>query len=161
MMMAFTSPLLAGGGGGTTTGAFNFTYNVGSVLTYHAYGLVCQVGAVSPRPSGTVVLGNWWVKDLGPVSGSKTISCPKPVVPKGTTSSVLGVLFFASYKDIGGQPFTHPVVDVQIYNSKWYNGNASIVVIEPDNSSLTLYFAAPFSPFAWDLSPYVWDSPPL
>lgn len=161
IVMALTSPLLAGGGGTTTTtGAFNFTGNVGTVLTYHAYGFVCQVGSMK-QPSGTLRLGNWYVKDLGPVSGTKTISCPKPTVPKGTTSSVLGVLFYASSKDIGGQPFTHPVVDVQIYDSRWYNGNASIQVIEPDGSGLSLYFAAPFSPFAWDLRPYIWDSPPL
>jgi hypothetical protein len=147
------------------TGAFTFTYNVGTVLNYHAYGLVCQVGAVSPRPSGTLVLGNWWVKDLGRVTGTGTVSCPKPVVPKGQTSSVLGILFFANANDIGGQPFTNPVVDVQIFTPKWYNGFASIEVIPPpdndaDDAGIQLYWGMPFMPFAWDLSAYVWNVEP-
>jgi hypothetical protein len=177
LMMALTLSVQAGGktGGGTPppppppppppTGAFTFTYNVGTVANYHVYGLACQVGTVSPRPAGTLVLGNWWVWDLGPVSGTGIVSAPKPVVGKGQTSSVLGVLFFADASDIGGQAFAYPVVDVQIYNPKWYNGYASIQVIPPidgdaDDSGIQLYYGKPFTPFSWDLSAYVWNVEP-
>jgi len=165
-MLAFTSVVQAGKTPTpTTTGAFTFTYNVGTVVNYHVYGFVCQVGAVSPRPAGTLVLGNWWVKDLGPVTGTGTVTCPKPVVPKGQTSSVLGILLFANAADIGGQAFINPVVDVQIFTPKWYNGYASITVIPPvdndaDDSGITLYWGVPFTPFAWDISADVWNVEP-
>jgi hypothetical protein len=151
--------------GGTTLGAFTFNYNVGTVLNYHVYGLVCQVGAVSPRPSGTVVLGNWWVKDLGAVSGSGSVVCPKPVVPKGGSSSVLGALYFANKADLGGQAFVNPVVNVQIFTPNWYNGYASIEVIPPpdndaDDSGIQLYWGVPFNPFSWDISADVWNVEP-
>jgi hypothetical protein len=162
-MLTFTSVVQAGKTPTTTTtGAFTFSYDVGAVAHYHAYGFVCQVGAVSPRPAGTLVLGNWWVKDLGPVIGAGTVTCPKPVVPKGQTSSVLGILLFANSADIGGQGFISPVVDVQIFAPKWYNGYASISVIPPvdndpsNDSGIQLYWGLPFKPFAWDLSDYVW-----
>jgi hypothetical protein len=175
LMMALAFSVQAGktsGGGGTPppppptpTGAFTFTYNVGAVANYHVYGLACQVGTVSPRPAGTLVLGNWWVWDLGPVTGTGTVACPRPVVGKGQTSSVLGVLFFADASDIGGQAFAYPVVDVQIFTSKWYNGYASIQVITPadndsDDSGIQLYWGKPFTPFSWDLSAYVWNVEP-
>jgi hypothetical protein len=173
LMMASTFAVQAGkpsgGGGGTppppTSGAFSFKYNVGTVLNYHAYGFACQVGAVKPQPSGTQVLGNWWVWDLGPVTGVGIVTCPKPVAIKGQTSSVLGVLFFANEQDLGGQPFVNPVVDVQIFTPKWYNGYASIEVMPPvdndsDDKGIQLYYGLPFSPFAWDLSPYVWNVEP-
>jgi len=172
-MMAFTFIVQAGktgsGGGGSTGGgsmggAFTFTYNVGTtVANYHVYGLACQVGAVSPRPAGTLVLGNWWVWDLGRVTGTGTVTCPKPVATKG--SSVLGVLLFANAADLGGQAFVDPVVDVQIFAPKWYNGYASIQVITPvdndaDDSGIQLYWGLPFTPFAWDISAYVWNVEP-
>lgn len=162
-MMAFTPLVHAGkssGGTTTTTGAFNFTYNMGTVMNYHVYGIACQVGTVSPQPKGTVTLGTWWVWDLGRATGVGTVSCPKPIVPKGTQSSVLGILLFANVNDIGGQPLLFPAVDVQIFNSKWYNGYASIEVMEPNGSGLQLYWGPPFTPFSWDLSPYVYDVVP-
>src|SRR5258708_39984594 len=109
--MAFTFAVQAGksGGGTTTTGGFTFSYNVGAVATSHAYGVACQVGYVSPQPKGTIVLENYWVWDLGPVTGTGKVTCPKPVVPKGQSSSVLGILLFANAADIGGQPITNPV----------------------------------------------------
>jgi hypothetical protein len=73
------------------------------------------------------------------VSGVGTVTCPKPVVSKGQTSSVLGILFFANAADIGGQPFTNPVVDVQIFTPKWNNGYASAYV--------------------WNTEPSTWYSP--
>ena len=147
------------------SGAFTFGYNVGTAANYHAYGFACQVGAVKPKPAGTVVLGNWWVWDLGPVTGAGTVNCPKPVVLKGQTSSVLGILFFANASDVGGQPFSNPVVDVQIFTPKWYNGYASIEVMPPpdndsDDSGIQLYWGVPFNPFVWDLSAYVWNVEP-
>jgi hypothetical protein len=156
------------GGGGTPpppSGAFTFTYNVGTVANYHAYGLACQVGSVRSKPAGTVMLGNWWVWDLGPVSGIGSVACPRPVSIKGVTSSVLGVLFFACTSDVGGQKFLDPVVDVQIFAPGWYNGYASIEVITPadtdsDDSGIQLYWGVPFSPFAWNLSAYVWNVEP-
>ena len=169
LMMALTVSVQAGRTGGGTppppSGAFTFTYNVGTVANYHVYGLACQVGAVSTRPSGTVVLGKWWVWDLGPVSGVGTVGCPAPVVPKGQTSSILGALFFADAADVGGQAFVYPVVDVQIYTPKWYNGYASIQVITPvdgdaDDSGIQLYWGLPFMPFKWDISAYVWNTEP-
>jgi hypothetical protein len=156
----------SGGPTGGTTGAFTFTYNVGTtVANYHVYGFVCQVGAVKPQPAGTVALGNWWVKDLGPVSGIGTVVCPKPVVPKGQTSSVLGILFFANKADLGGQAFTNPVIDVQIFAPRWYNGYASIEVLPPpdgdaDDSGIQLYWGPPLNQFSWDLSSYVWNVEP-
>ena len=166
LMMALTFSVQAGktsgGSGGTTTsGAFNFTYHVGTVANYHAYGLACQVGAVRTRPAGTLVLGNWWVWDLGPVTGTGTVTCPKPVV----TGSAVGVLFFADASDIGGQAFLYPVVDVQIFTPKWYSGYASIEVITPadgdsDDSGIQLYWGVPFTPFAWDISADVWNTEP-
>ena len=168
LMIAFASPLLAGSSGGsttTTTGAFSFTYHVGTVTNYHVYGVACQVGAISPRPANTVVLGNWWVWDLGKVSGTGTVSCPKPVTPKGVVSSVLGILLFADAADVGGQAYKTPVIDVQIFNAKWYNGYASVQVIPPvdgdaDDTGIQLYWGKPFTPFAWDISAYVWNSEP-
>ena len=152
-MMALNLSALAGG---TTPSGFTFTYNVGTVTNYHAYAVVSQVGS-GTQPRGTVVLGNWWVKDLGKAVGSATVTCPPPVTPKGTTSSVLGILLLANASDVGGKPYTHPVVDVQIFTPKWYSGNASIQIIQPGtDTGLQLYFAAPFTPFAWDLRPYVW-----
>jgi len=153
-------------GGTTTTGAFTFNYNVGTtVQNYHAYGFACQVGAVSTRPSGTVVLGNCWVWDLGRVTGIGTATCPKPVAIKGQTSSILGALYFADAGDVGGQAFVKPVTEVEIFTSSWYNGYASIQVIPPvdgdaDDSGIQLYWGHPFTPFAWDLSAYVWDVEP-
>jgi hypothetical protein len=169
MTMALTFMAQAGksgGGGTTTTGAFTFNYNVGTVVNnYHVYAMVCQVGAVSPRPAGTLVLENWWVRDLGHVTGAGQVGCPAPVVPKGKTSNVLGVLFFADAGDIGGQPIVKPVVDVQIYQPKWYSGYASVQVITPidgdaDDAGIQLYWGPRFTPFAWDLSAYVWDVEP-
>jgi hypothetical protein len=172
LMMALTFSVQAGktsGGGGTPpppppSGAFTFTYHVGTVANYHAYGLACQVGALKSRPSGTLVLGKWWVWDLGPVTGMGTLSCPRPLATSGT-ASVLGVLFFADASDLGGQAFAYPVVDVQIYNPRWYNGYASIEVITPadndsDDTGIQLYWGAPFTPFAWDISAYVWNVEP-
>src|SRR5207245_1338453 len=109
----------------------------------------CQVGYVSPQPAGTIVLENWWVWDLGPVTGTGTVTCPKPVTPKGQTATVLGILLFANADDVGGQPITNPVVDVQIFTSKLYNGNASIAVVPPVGSGIQLYWGKPFQPFAW------------
>lgn len=149
----------------TIQGAFTFSYNVGAVANYHVYGYACQVGAVKPQPAGTVVLGNWWVWDLGAATGVGNVICPKPVVPKGQTSSVLGILFFANAADIGGHPFVNPVIDVQIFTPKWYNGYASIEVMPPpdndsDDSGIQLYWGLPFHPFSWDLSAYVWNVEP-
>ena len=153
------------GGGSTLTTAFSFTYNVGTVTNYHAYGVAAQVGYVSPQPAGTITLENFWVWDLGPVDGSGTVNCPKPVVAKGGTSGVLGILLFANASDVGGQPITCPVVDVQIFTPRLYNGYASIEVITPkdgdaDDIGIQLYYNVPFTPFAWDISPYVWNVEP-
>jgi hypothetical protein len=173
LMMALALSAQAGktGGGGTPppppppSGVFVFSYNVGTVGNYHVYAYACQVSAVSSRPSGTVRLGNWWVKDLGPVTGSGTVGCPAPLTVKGQVNSVLGVLFFANASDVGGQAFLHPVVDVQIYTAKYYSGDASIEVITPndgdaDDVGIQLYLGAPFTPFSWDISAYVWDVEP-
>jgi hypothetical protein len=154
VMMAFTSSVLAGGT--TTSSGFTFSYKLGTVTNYHAYAVVCQVGTTT-QPRGTVMLGSWWVKDLGKTAASGTVTCPPPVTPKGTSPSVLGILLFANAVDVGGQPYTHPVVDVQIFTAKWYNGYASIQVIQPvTDTGLQLYWGPPFSPFSWDLSPDVW-----
>jgi hypothetical protein len=100
------------------------------------------------------------VWDLGSVTGTGTVNCPKPITPKGQPASDLGILFFADASDVGGDGrnavFTHPVGDVQIYTPKWYNGNAFVGIIEPDGSGLTLYYGPPFLPFYWDLSPYLY-----
>src|SRR5215472_9444152 len=61
-MMAFTFSTLAGG---STPSGFTFSYKLGTVATnYHIYAVVSQVGS-GTQPKGTVVLDNWWVKDLG------------------------------------------------------------------------------------------------
>ena len=166
LMMALTFSVQAGktsgGSGGTTTsGAFTFTYNVGTVANYHAYGLACQVGAVKTRPSGTVVLGKWWVWDLGPVTGAGTVTCPKPLL----ATSVIGALYFADSSDLGGHAFLYPVVNVEIFTPKYYSGYASIEVITPadgdaDDVGIQLYWGLPFSPFAWDISADVWNVEP-
>lgn len=169
LLMAFTLTVHAGkttsGSGSGSTGTFTFTYNVGTVANYHVYGVACQVGAVSPQPAGTVVLGRWWVWDLGPVTGIGTVACPKPITPKGQTASELGILLFADASDRGGQPFLNPVVDVQIFMPKWYSGYASIEVIPPvdgdaDDSGIQLYWGLPFTPFSWDISAYLWNVEP-
>jgi hypothetical protein len=156
----------SGGGGTTSSGPFSFTYNVGTTVTnYHVFGLACQVAAVRSRPAGTLQLGQWYVWDLGRVTGSGKVSCPSPMSIKGQTTSVLGILFFADDKDLGGQAFRKPVVDVQIFTPSWYSGYASIEVMPPsdgdaDDSGIQLYWGAPFSPFAWDISADVWDVEP-
>ena len=164
LMTALTFSAQAGKGstgGGGTTGAFTFTYNVGAEANYHVYALAAPVGSVKSRPSGTVRLGNWWVKDLGAAIGTGTVSCPKPLV----STSVIGALYFADTLDIGGQAFLHPVVNVQIFASSWYNGYASIQVIVPidgdaDDGGIQLYWGPRLSPFAWDISADVWDVEP-
>ena len=150
-----------GGGTGGTTGAFSFTYNMGTEANYHVYALAAPVSSVKTRPTGTLRLGNWWVKDLGPAIGTGTVSCPKPLV----STSVIGALYFADTLDIGGQAFLHPVVNVQIFTSSWYNGYASIQVIVPadgdgDDGGIQLYWGPRFTPFAADISADVWDVEP-
>jgi hypothetical protein len=145
------------GGGTTLTTVFSFNYNVGTVTNCHAYGVAAQVGYVSPQPAGTITLENFWVWDLGPVHGSGTVNCPKPVVATGGTSGVLGILLFANKNDVGGQPSTHNIVDVQIFTPKVYSGYASISVVPPTGSGTQLYWGKPYSPFSRDLSAYVSD----
>jgi hypothetical protein len=169
LMVALTFSVHAGGktGGTTTTtsSGFTFSYKLGTVVTnYHIYAVVSQVGS-GTQPKGTVVLDNWWVKDLGKAAASGTVTCPPPVTPKGTSPSVLGILLFANAKDVGGQPYTNPVIDVQIFTPKWYNGYASIQCMPPidgdaDDSGIQIYWGAPFSPFQADLSAYVWNVEP-
>ena len=155
-----------GGGGGTPSGTFTFGYNIGTTVTnYHVFALACQVTAVKSRPSGTVQLGQWYVWDLGHVTGVGKVSCPAPMALRNVTSSVLGVLFFADDHDLGGQAFRKPVVDVQIFTPSWYNGYASIEAIMPidgdsDDSGIQLYWGPPYSPFAEDISAAVWDVEP-
>ena len=166
MALAFSVQAGKTGGGGTPPpppplGAFTFTYHVGTVANYHAYGLACQVSAVAKRPSGTVRLGNWYVWDLGPVTGIGTVTCPKPLL----ATSVVGALYFADASDLGGQAFAYPVVNVEIFTPKYYSGFASIEVIPPvdgdsDDSGIQLYWGVPFSPFAWDISADVWNVEP-
>jgi hypothetical protein len=153
------------GGGTTLTTVFSFTYNVGTVTNYHAYGVAAQVGYVSPQPAGTITLENFWVWDLGPVHGSGTVNCPRPVVATGGTSGVLGILLFANASDVGGQPIKCPVVDVQIFTPKLYNGYASIVCAPPidndaDDKGITIYWGPPKKPFSRDISAYVWNVEP-
>ena len=153
LMMALTPLVHAGGssGGTTTTGGFSFQYTVGSVPNEHVYAFVAQVGAVA-QPKGTVRLGNWYVKDLGAVSGTGTVSCPAPLAIKGQTASCLGILIFANKADVGGQPFVYNSVQVEIFTPKWYNGYASISVAYPDGTSNQLYWGLPFKPFAYNLT---------
>jgi hypothetical protein len=155
LMMALTPMVHAGGGGSTgTTGAFTFQYTVSTAPNYHVYGFVAQVGAIA-QPKGTVRLGNWYVKDLGAVMGTGTVSCPAPLAIKGVTASCLGILVFANTADVGGQAFLYNSVQVEIFTAKWNNGDASIEVLYPNNTYTQLYMNAPFKPFAWDLSPYL------
>jgi hypothetical protein len=155
-----------GGSGGTTlTTAFSFTYNVGTVTNYHAYGVAAQVGYLKTQPAGTITLENFWVWDLGPVHGSGTVNCPKPVVATGGTAGVLGILLFANASDVGGQAIKCPVVDVQIFTPKLYNGYASLVCAPPidndkDDSGITIYWGPPNKPFSRDISAYVWNVEP-
>src|SRR5258708_40347445 len=129
--MAFTFAVQAGksGGGTTTTGGFTFSYNVGTVANYHAYGVACQVGYVSPQPKGTIVLENYWVWDLGPVTGTGKVACPKPVVPKGQSSSVLGLLLFANAAAIGAHATPHPVVLARVFKPQRHSGDARLAVV--------------------------------
>jgi hypothetical protein len=164
LMMALTPLVHAGktGGGGTTGGttppptaaAFSFQYTVGTVLNFHAYGFAAQVGAIA-QPSGTLRLGNWYVWDLGAVTGTGIVTCPQPLAIKGQTASCLGILVFANKADIGGQAFQYPTAQVEIFTPKWYNGYASISVVEPDGTSNQLYWGLPFKPFAYNLSSYL------
>src|SRR5262249_26771298 len=108
-------------GGTTLTTVFSFNYNVGTVTNYHAYGVAAQVGYVATQPAGTIMLENFWVWDLGPVHGSGTVNCPKPLVTTGGTAGVLGIILFANKNDVGGQPSTHNIIDVQIFTPKVYN----------------------------------------
>ena len=140
-MMALNLSALAGG---TTPSGFTFTYNVGTVTNYHAYAVVSQVGS-GTQPRGTVVLGNWWVKDLGKAVGSATVTCPPPVTPKGTTSSVLGILLLANASDVGGKPYTHPVVDVQIFTVATPASRSFNPALTQD-SNFTLQRPLPLSP---------------
>jgi len=147
--------------------AFTFSYNVGTTVTnYHAYGMACQIVFVTTQPSGTIILGEWYVWDLGKVTGTGTVVCPHLITPRGFPESEPGILFFADARDTGGdgtQIFTHPIADVQIFNKKYYNGYASIEMIEPplfpeldpSYTGLQIYWGPPFTPFYWDLSPYI------
>jgi hypothetical protein len=153
LMMAFTSMVHAGKTGGTTTttGGFTFQYTVDTV-GYHAYGMAGQVGKIT-RPKGTLVLGQWYVWDLGAVSGVGKVTCPKPVTARGVTVSCLGLLFLASTADVGGQAFRYPSAQVEIFTPQYYNGYASIAIVQPDGTGAQLYWGLPFSPFAWDFTP--------
>src|SRR5262249_55471557 len=127
-------------GGTTLTTVFTFNYNVGTVTNCHAYGVAAQVGYVRTQTAGTILLGKFWVWDLGPVHGSGTVNCPKPLVSTGGTAGVLGILLFANASDVGGQPSTRNIVDVQIFTPKVYNGYASIAVVPPTGSGIQLYW---------------------
>ena len=155
-MMALTPLVHAGGssGGTTTSGAFSFQYTVGPVLNEHVYAFAAQVGAIA-QPKGTVRLGQWYVWDLGSVTGSGIVSCPAPIAIKGQTASCLGILVFANKADVGGQAFKYNSVQVEIFTPKWYNGDASIEVVYPNNTSTQLYFGLPFKPFAYNLTGYL------
>ncbi len=163
-------------GGGADAPAFTFTYDIGTAVTnYHAYGYASQIGYVLPQPAGTTNLVNWWVWDLGPVSGTGTVACPKPVQ---SSPDVKGILFFASADDLcevwtnentqeisGPGTNTFPIVQATVFTKKFYNGYASIQVITPkdddaDDVGIQLYWGPPFTPFGWDISPYVWNVEP-
>lgn len=129
--------------------AFTFNYDVGTVQGYHAYAYAA--GVAKPQPAGTVLLLNYWVWDLGPVSGTGTVAVPSPV--RDRNLDIIGAVWFANEVDVGGNPWTHPAIDVRIFTSKWYGGAASI---QDDFTGTDIFFGAPFSPFGWDLTPYVW-----
>src|SRR6266404_932864 len=96
-----TMPVFAGNSGG-----FTFSYNVGTtVANYHAYGVAIQVyphGILQPQPPGTVIFGYWYVWDLGPVSGTGTVTCPQVMTLKGQKAYDEGILYIASANDVGG-----------------------------------------------------------
>ena len=158
-MMAFTSVVHAGKTGGstggtTTSGGFTFQYNVGTALNYHAYGMAGQIGSIS-QPRGTLKLGQWYVWDLGAVTGIGTVTCPQPVAIKGQTATCLGLLIFANKADVGGQAFQYTSAQVEIFTPKWYNGYASIAIVNPDGTGTQLYWGLPLNPFSWDLSSWL------
>src|SRR5689334_19822463 len=158
LMMALTSMVQAGGKPApppppppAPTGVFVFQYTIDAV-GYHAYGMAGQVGKIA-MPKGTVRLGQWYVWDLGPVAGTGTVGCPAPVTAKGVVNSCVGLLFFASTADVGGQAFRYPSAQVEIFTPKYYNGYASIAIVQPDGTGAQLYWGLPFKPFAWDFTP--------
>jgi hypothetical protein len=148
-----TTPVLADKSGG-----FTFSYNVGtSVTNYHAYGVAIQVyphGILQPQPPGTVILGYWYVWDLGPVSGTGTVNCPQVMTLKGERLYDRGILFIASAHDVGGDGstavFTHPVGDIQVIIGK--PDYDYVEIIEPDDTGLQLYYGPAFSPFTGTLA---------
>ena len=94
------------------------------------------------------------VSTVAACGGKSSSTMTIAVVPKGTTSSVLGRLFFADSRDVGRSTFTYTRAEVCIFTSKYYNGNACIEVISGTSDNV-LWYAAPFTPFGWDLSPYL------
>lgn len=154
-----------GGGGGSwpSKTAFTFNYNVGTTATnYHAYGIAGQVGLI-PQPTNTVILVFWYVKDLGPVSGTGSVACPAELLYPST-----GILLFANASDTGGdgtqENYTNPIPMVQVTS-----GTATIQIALPhDNDSddpgvgpyPVPYNGPVFSPFGWDLTQWVWNVEP-
>jgi hypothetical protein len=149
-------------GGASNHGGFTFSYSMGYVTNYHAYGVAALVwngNILYPQPPGTVIVGRWYMWDLGRALGNGTVTCPAPLYPTGKSQSDLGLLFFVADDDVGGDGreaiWTHPVGDVQIFKSTWYNGYASVVIINPDNTGNTLYWGPPPATFYWDFIGYL------
>jgi len=142
-------------GSNPSNSGFTFNYNVGSTVTnYHAYALAIQIGF--PQPANTVPFLNWYVWDLGPVSGSGSVFCPSQIPVKGTAQENKGFLFFADASDTGGQDNIHPVAEATEYVPRVMNGDYIVDIIYSRSSGLILYDGPPFSPFAWDFSAYLW-----
>lgn len=157
LFAALTFSAFAGkptGENGKTGTAFTFNYNIGAVTNYHAYGFVCSAGFVSPQPANTVTLVNWWVTDLGPVSGSGTVACPNALVIRHQNSNVVGMLLFSDADNVAIAPnYITPVAMVILQT----DGNVSIQVADPGGTGPEVFFGPFFSPFGWDLSPYLWN----
>ena len=142
------------GNGPPSGAAFQFTYNIGGEVTnYHVYNMACQVGVIAPQPAGTIILGFWYVYDLGPATGTATISCNPVLQPRHSHNDEEGFLFFGDARDVGGDGstanFTHPFVMV---SKDVATGIGNIQVADP--TAYVFNGAVPFS-WSYDISPYV------
>lgn len=163
------SPNGHGGGSWPTSTAFTFDYNVGTIGTnFHAYGVAGQVGLID-QPANTSILIFWYVDDLGPVTGTGTVSCPAEELYPGT-----GILMIADADDIGGdgssETNVNPIAMIEVSGGK-HNQTATIQIALPQdgdfddpgvstNNYPVLYNGPIFTPFSWDLSSWIWNVEP-
>lgn len=174
--MFFGTTAQAAKSGGTTWPGktlYTFTYNIGTVTNYHAYIEAGACHLLPEQPTNTIILAHYWyVKDLGPISGTGTVACPGQIQFPST-----GNIFLAEASDTGGpalpdDTFTYPIAMIQVTTGR--SGFSSVqVVFSPKTvcdslgqncylktPGVSLLNTVPLTSFSYDVSAYLWNVMP-